>query len=76
MPEQDVDDLSFGVGFTQLNTCRKAPQDPFQEITDVKRWVGEYLRAGDQRNGGRVSAFVQERLSPEAKAALVQTMQG
>ncbi|KAH7046686.1 CAS/CSE protein [Macrophomina phaseolina] len=76
IPEQDVDDLSFGVGFTQLNTCRKAPQDPFPEITDVKRWVGEYLRTADQRNGGRVSAFVQERLSPEAKTALVQTMQG
>ncbi|KAL0258701.1 importin-alpha export receptor [Diplodia seriata] len=76
MPEQDVDDLGFGVGFTQLNTCRKAAVDPFPEITDVKRWVGEYLRQADQRNGGRLSAFVQERLSPEAKQALIATMQG
>lgn len=76
MPEADVDDLSFGVGFTQLNSCRKAPQDPFPEMLDVKRWVGEYLKQADQRNGGRISQFVQERLSEEAKTALIQTMQG
>ncbi|EOD52209.1 putative chromosome segregation protein [Neofusicoccum parvum UCRNP2] len=76
MPEADVDDLSFGAGFTQLNSCRKAPQDPFPEMVDVKRWVGEYLKQADQRNGGRISQFVQERLSEEAKTALIQTMQG
>lgn len=76
MPEADVDDLGFGVGFTQLNTCRKTPQDPFPDVGDVKAWVGGYLKQADQRNGGRISAFVQERLSEEAKAALVATMQG
>ncbi|KAI9822267.1 MAG: importin-alpha export receptor [Thelocarpon impressellum] len=52
----DVDDISFGVGFTQLNTCRKLPRDPWPEITDVKRWVGSYLKEADSRHSGRVSA--------------------
>src|SRR3712207_3839096 len=30
--EADVDELGFGVGFTQLNTCKKPVKDPFPEI--------------------------------------------
>merc|ERR1711964_291760 len=31
--EVDVDDLSFGVGFTPLNTCKKVPRDEWPEVT-------------------------------------------
>lgn len=72
--DQDVDDLSFGVGFTQLNTCRKVPRDWFPEIVDVKVWVGTYLKEADARNGGRIGQYVQERLSPDAREALAQLM--
>ncbi|OCK79588.1 Cse1-domain-containing protein [Lepidopterella palustris CBS 459.81] len=74
--DQDIDDLSFGVGFTQLNTCKKTPKDPFPEIVDVKKWVGEYLKRADGRHNGRISQFVQERLSSETKQALLAYMQG
>ncbi|KAK4986391.1 importin-alpha export receptor [Elasticomyces elasticus] len=74
--DQDVDDVSFGVGFTQLNTCRKPPKDPFPEVGDVKAWVGSYLLEADRRHGGRIASFVNERLSPDAKAALGAVMRG
>ena len=54
--EQDVDDLSFGIGFTALSTCRRPPQDPWPEITDPKRWVGETLKEANVRHGSKVSA--------------------
>ncbi|KAF2002554.1 Cse1-domain-containing protein [Amniculicola lignicola CBS 123094] len=72
IPDQDVDELGFGVGFTQLNTCKKAPQDPFPEITDVKAWVGGYLKEANTRHGGRIEHLVQDRLQPEVKAALAE----
>ncbi|KAK7535633.1 CAS/CSE protein [Phyllosticta citricarpa] len=71
---QDVDDLGFGVGFTQLNTCKKAPVDPFPEVGEVKKWVGQYLRDADARNNGRVGSYVQSRLSEQARTALMETM--
>ncbi|KAF2810847.1 Cse1-domain-containing protein [Mytilinidion resinicola] len=76
VPDQDVDDLSFGVGFTQLNTCKKVPRDPFPEITGVRNWVGQYLKTADARHGGRIGQLVQERLSPDMKQSLMTYMQG
>ncbi|TKA62181.1 hypothetical protein B0A49_09862 [Cryomyces minteri] len=75
IPDQDVDDSAFGVGFTQLNTCKKPPLDPYPEIADVKSWVGAYLKEADARHGQRISGFIQERLSPEARSTLVTYMQ-
>ncbi len=72
--EQDVDDMSFGVGFTQLTTCKKIVKDRWPEVTDVKKWVGEYLQAADRRHSGRISRFVQERLSAEAQNVLMNYM--
>lgn len=72
--DQDVDDLGFGVGFTQLNTCRKAPKDLFPEVPDVKPWVGQQLKAADSRTGGRIGSYVQERLNQEQRTALIQLM--
>lgn len=72
--EVDVDDLSFGVGFTPLNTCKKIPKDEWPEVTDVKSWVGSYLKAADAGRGGVIGGYVNERLSPEVKAVLVSYM--
>ena len=71
----DVDDTSFGVGFTQLNTIRKPAADPYEEITDLRKWVGQYLKDADGRNGGRIGKTVDETLSPEAKHVLATYMQ-
>lgn len=73
--EHDVDDMAFGVGFTPLNTVRPRPKDPWPETgPELKMWVGKYLKEADSKNGGRVSGFVQERLSPEAQKVLASYM--
>ncbi|KAK0100057.1 importin-alpha export receptor [Cadophora gregata] len=72
--EVDVDDLSFGVGFTPLNTCKKVPRDEWPEVTDVKSWVGSYLKTADAKHGGAIGGYVNERLSPEAKGVLLSYM--
>ena len=66
----DADDVGFGVGFTQLNTCRKPVRDPYPEASDVKAWVGAYLKDADARHGGRIAKFVVERLNDQQRAAL------
>ena len=68
--EQDVEDTTFGVGFTQLNTIRKLPTDPFPEVADLRQWVGQYLKAADQRHGGRIRNVVDGSLSDDAKKVL------
>ena len=73
--DHDVDDMSFGVGFTQLNTIKKPPRDFWPEVTDVKRWVSSELKTADVRQMGKISSFAQARLSPEAQQALAPYMQ-
>lgn len=73
--DQDVDDMSFGVGFTQLTTIKKPAKDQWPDVTDVKRWVGEYLKAADSRHKGKIAGYVQQRLSPEARHVLLSYMQ-
>lgn len=73
--EQDPDDMSFGVGFTQLTTIKRPAKDPWPEIMDVKKWVSEYLKAADARQKGQISAFAGERLPPEAAPLLAAYMQ-
>jgi len=74
--DRDVEDVGFGVGFTALNTCKPAPKDPFPQVQDVRTWVGSYLKEQDGKTGGRIGGYVQQRLGDEAKAALMQVMQG
>ena len=69
--EQDVDDTSFGVGFTPLNTIAKPVRDPYPEITDVKAWVREQMI----KNASKVSGFARERLSSEIQSIFVGYMQ-
>lgn len=72
--DADVDDLGFGVGFTPLNTCKKVPRDEWADVTDVKPWVGSYLKEADTRHGGAIAGYVNERLDPAAKGVLVSYM--
>lgn len=72
--EVDVDDLSFGVGFTPLNTCGKKNVDYWPSVTDVKSWVGTYLKTADTRHGGKIAQYVDQRLSPDAKNVLLSYM--
>ena len=74
--DHDVDDMSFGVGFTPLTTVRRAPRDPWPEVGNVKGWVGEYLRGVDQREGGKIQGFAEKRLEERSRVALVGYMRG
>jgi exportin-2 (importin alpha re-exporter) len=76
VPENDVDDSAFGVGFTPLISIRKTPRDYWPETSNVKSWVGDYLKSSDARQGGKISGFVQERLPEQSKQALLGIMQG
>ena len=73
--DHDVEDMGFGVGFTQLQTIAKPQDDPFPDIVDLRKWVGAYLQDADKRSGGRVGKFVQETLSEDAKKVLLTYMQ-
>lgn len=75
IPDADVDEVGFGVGFTQLNTCKKPARDPFPEIVDVREWVGRYLKDANRRHNGRIVSIVQERLDPVSKQALAEYLQ-
>ncbi|KKY13499.1 putative chromosome segregation protein [Phaeomoniella chlamydospora] len=72
--DYDVEDMGFGVGFTQLQTIKKALADPFPDVVDLRKWVGGYLQDADKRHGGRVAKFVQESLSDDAKKVLMAYM--
>ncbi|KAK5947920.1 importin-alpha export receptor [Knufia fluminis] len=72
--DQDVEDSVFGVGFTALTTIKKTPFDPFADITDLRKWVGQYLKDADGRHGGRIGQTVSG-MAPEAQQALTSYMQ-
>ncbi|KAI0012782.1 CAS/CSE protein [Xylariaceae sp. FL0662B] len=68
--EADVDDIGFGLGFTPLNTCKRSTRDDFPEVQDIQLWVRQYLTDANNRHGGAIAGFMQERLSNEGKQAL------
>ncbi|OGE51107.1 hypothetical protein PENARI_c014G03336 [Penicillium arizonense] len=69
--DADIEDMSFGVGFTPLNTIRAEQKDPWPETgADLKAWVGSYLKEADTKHNGRVSQFAQERLEDEPRKVL------
>ncbi|KAL8943940.1 MAG: hypothetical protein Q9216_000752 [Gyalolechia sp. 2 TL-2023] len=70
--DHDVDDMSFGVGFTQLQTIKRPARDYWPEVTDVKSWVGRQLQDANARQGGKIKSFAEERLvqSPQALQVL------
>lgn len=69
--DQDVDDMSFGVGFTQLQTIRRPARDFWPDVTDVKSWVGQQLQDANARQGGKMTSFAEERLSQSPQALRV-----
>ena len=77
--EADVDDLSFGVGFTQLNTCKRQTKDLWPEIADVKAWVAQYYTQGgiskpETPDAATLKKWLDQRMSPEVKAAFVANL--
>jgi exportin-2 (importin alpha re-exporter) len=51
LEDADVEDASFGVGFTQLTTVRKPPRDEFPDMGHgIKFWLARYLRRANERN--------------------------
>lgn len=69
--EHDVEDMAFGVGFTPLSTVKMAQRDPFPEVAgSFGAWVGTYLKEANKKHNGRITSFVQERLSPETQGML------
>ncbi|KAI1814780.1 CAS/CSE protein [Poronia punctata] len=67
--EADVDDIGFGLGFTPLNTCKKAARDDFPEVQDIQQWVRQYLMDANNRHNGAVAGYM-DRLTPEGRQAL------
>ncbi|KAI1339053.1 chromosome segregation protein [Xylariaceae sp. FL0016] len=67
--EQDVDDIGFGLGFTPLNTSKKAARDDFPEVQDIQQWVRGYLMDANTRHNGAIASYM-ERLTDEGKQAL------
>lgn len=74
--EADPDAIGFGVSFTALNTCKPLTRDDFPDVLNVATWVKDYMRAANQRNGGAVESFIQQRLPPEQQQAIAQYLQG
>lgn len=66
--DHDVDDMSFGVGFTQLQTIKRPARDYWPEVTDVKSWVGRQLQDANARQGGKIKSFAEERLAQSPQA--------
>ncbi|KAI9746398.1 MAG: importin-alpha export receptor [Claussenomyces sp. TS43310] len=71
--EQDVDDSAFGVGFTQLSTCKRQPHDSYPQVTDIKTWMKTYFTAADNRAAAdaKPSQWLRERATPEVAQAFV-----
>ncbi|KAL8941402.1 MAG: hypothetical protein Q9211_001843 [Gyalolechia sp. 1 TL-2023] len=72
--DHDVDDMSFGVGFTQLQTIKRPARDYWPEVTDVKIWVGRQLQDANARQGGKVKSFAEERLAQSPQALQILSM--
>lgn len=70
--DADVDDIGFGMSFTPLNTCKPLARDDFPEVVNVATWVKEYMGAANQRHGGAIAGFINERLTPEMQQGMAQ----
>jgi exportin-2 (importin alpha re-exporter) len=73
--EADVDDIGFGLGFTPLSTCKRGPRDDFADITNMESWVSQYVKEANQRHGGAIANFANERLTPDVKPVFAAYLQ-
>ena len=74
--EHDVEDMSFGVGYTELVTIRRPPLDYFPDVQIGKTWVGQELTSANTRNNGQIGQFIQQRLDANSQNSLMGYMQG
>ncbi|DAA76648.1 TPA_exp: Uncharacterized protein A8136_7325 [Trichophyton benhamiae CBS 112371] len=73
--EHDVEDMAFGVGFTQLTTIKMPPRDPWPETgPQVGQWVATYLKEQNSKNNGKIQNFAQERLDPQILPGLAKLL--
>lgn len=74
--EHDVEDMSFGIGYTELVTIRRPPLDYFPDVHIGKAWVGQELSSANTRTNGQVGSFIQQRLDANSQSSLMGYMQG
>ncbi|EZF36381.1 Cse1-domain-containing protein [Trichophyton interdigitale] len=73
--EHDVEDMAFGVGFTQLTTIKMPPRDPWPETgPQVGQWVATYLKEQNSKSNGKIQNFAQERLDPQILPGLAKLL--
>ncbi|KAK2739185.1 importin-alpha export receptor [Myotisia sp. PD_48] len=73
--EHDVEDMAFGVGFTPLNTIKKAPTDPWPETgPQIVQWVAGYLKDQNTKQNGKITTFAQERLDQQLQPSLAKLL--
>ncbi|RPA83879.1 Cse1-domain-containing protein [Ascobolus immersus RN42] len=72
--EADIDDVSFGVSFASLITCRKAPKDVDSRILDLRRFVGEKLNEVNTATNGAVVNRIAAEASPEMQQIVQRYM--
>ncbi|EGE07484.1 chromosome segregation protein Cse1 [Trichophyton equinum CBS 127.97] len=71
----DVEDMAFGVGFTQLTTIKMPPRDPCPETgPQVVQWVATYLKEQNSKSNGKIQNFAQERLDPQILPGLAKLL--
>jgi exportin-2 (importin alpha re-exporter) len=73
--EHDVEDMSFGVGYTELVSIRRPAIDYFPGIQVGKEWVGQEFTAANNQTNGQIGRYIQERLEPSSQSALMNYMQ-
>ena len=70
--EADVDDIGFGLTFTGLNTCAPTTSDETKEVQDVVAWVKGYMRDANQRHGGSIGRFIEDRMPADQRVSVVK----
>jgi exportin-2 (importin alpha re-exporter) len=73
--EADIDEMSFGVSFASLITCRKAPKDVQPRILDLKKFVGEKLNEVNSATNGVVVNKISNEASPDMQQIVQKYMQ-
>lgn len=70
LPDVELDDMAFGVGFTPLTTIHSISKDPWP--ADINAWVKQYLKEMGVDKGKPIVQYVSERCTEQAKIAFSQ----
>ena len=71
----EIDDVGFGASFVRLNTCRRRAEDPFPEIVDSRKYVGQKLKEANAKAGGRIEGWISTELGEQARTLLKRYME-